>query len=225
MGLGRRIQAGDALSALEALRFAVADAESGVLGLARAAIAEVDAERRRPVRLSKSVELRGSLAVRSGAPVCKHCHDDDAKRPDCRACEASGLANLGDVRPDYDELMKQRDSFAEAKNALAVRVAELEAKVADPDALYRESNDLPEAGNLEWLECAHCGDAAVFADRLGLFTEGHDTRCVSCGFPGHVVADGETAQWSTDELDDGAQCADSKCVVCNGSKTAREQAT
>lgn len=43
-------------------------------------------------------EMRGGLRVRKGAPVCGACKDDDSKREDCRACGATGLHDLADVR-------------------------------------------------------------------------------------------------------------------------------
>lgn len=51
----------------------------------------------------------------------------------------------------------------------------------------------------EWpahLECDHCGDVAIYADADGLFADGAGEKCLSCGFPGHVDADGDGYEWS-----------------------------
>lgn len=131
-------------------------------------------EARKPVRISKTVELRGGITVRVGAPICEHCRDDDAKRPDCRACEASGLDNLGDVRPDYDELVVQRDSFAIARNDIEARfkmadetVATLRAELAGAQSQAAAALRERDAAVVRQREEVDCGQRGVCAKAPG----------------------------------------------------------
>lgn len=64
------------------------------------------------------------------------------------------------------------------------------------------------------LECSHCGGDAIEADADGMFTDGDGDSCLTCGFPGHVVCDSETAPyWSGSDAAD-AFCGDPVCDEC-----------
>lgn len=64
------------------------------------------------------------------------------------------------------------------------------------------------------LECDHCGDVA-FESKSGWFADGDGGRCLSCGYPGHVVCDSETpAEWSTGQ-EETDFCAVHNCDECN----------
>lgn len=64
------------------------------------------------------------------------------------------------------------------------------------------------------LDCNHCGDVA-FETPGGVFVDGDGGTCLSCGMPGHVSCDAETAPYWL-ELDGVCNRAD--CDEC------REQA-
>lgn len=62
------------------------------------------------------------------------------------------------------------------------------------------------------LECSHCGYPAIESDE-NFFWDGDGEKCGSCGFPGSVSADGETAYWRADDNDD-ACCDLNDCSLC-----------
>lgn len=67
------------------------------------------------------------------------------------------------------------------------------------------------------LECNHCGDIARISD-TGLWSDGDGESCLHCGFPGHVVVNGDEWEaevyWecSDDVLD---RCDQDDCDECN----------
>lgn len=65
----------------------------------------------------------------------------------------------------------------------------------------------------EHLECDHCGDVAIYADADELYWDGDGGRCLTCGFPGHVSADGERAHWRTSEEPED-RCSVEGCDEC-----------
>lgn len=62
------------------------------------------------------------------------------------------------------------------------------------------------------LECSHCGDAAI-ESTSGLFGEDQGGACVTCGFPGIVRVDEDTAYWSIGDSE-GAVCRRNDCLDC-----------
>ena len=64
------------------------------------------------------------------------------------------------------------------------------------------------------LECDHCGDIAIKADKNGNFTDGAGGKCISCGWPGHVSCDAEEDPWWQDMGEDDTKCDIKDCVQC-----------
>jgi hypothetical protein len=69
----------------------------------------------------------------------------------------------------------------------------------------------------ECLECEHCGDVAVWADRNGMFGEGDADRCISCEIPGHISVDDDIDEpiahfLVSEEPED--KCNNPKCDDC-----------
>lgn len=71
------------------------------------------------------------------------------------------------------------------------------------------------------LECSHCSDVA-FVSVNGYFRQGDGKRCISCGFPGHVVVTEEyddegdergVAYWRCRDGNDDT-CTDPSCSEC-----------
>ena len=71
------------------------------------------------------------------------------------------------------------------------------------------------------LECDHCGDVAVWADKEGMFHDNSDwvggDRCLSCGIAGHISFDDqsedEPVYWlSSDDPKD--RCNQKNCDAC-----------
>ena len=84
------------------------------------------------------------------------------------------------------------------------------------------------------LECDHCGGTAIESVD-GLFYDGDDGSCDTCGFPGMVSVyedengregdDGEcyTAVWQESD-DDAAVCNDPACEECKDRRTDKDGA-
>lgn len=64
------------------------------------------------------------------------------------------------------------------------------------------------------LECPHCGDVAIWADANGCYHDGDGGKCISCGYPGAVSCDSETAPWWNDCQDAGSHCNRVDCEEC-----------
>ena len=74
-------------------------------------------------------------------------------------------------------------------------------------------NTLSETTAPASLECLHCGADAI-ESASGLFCEGDADECATCGFPGHVSVDEDTASWSTEDCDNVARCKRLDCTEC-----------
>lgn len=65
------------------------------------------------------------------------------------------------------------------------------------------------------LECGHCGDMAIESPH-GLFYEDQGEKCATCGFPGHVTVEENSAEWTlSDWGPDPAVCKRPDCDECH----------
>jgi hypothetical protein len=67
----------------------------------------------------------------------------------------------------------------------------------------------------DYLECNHCGGAAIEADDDGCFTDGTGGECITCGFPGWVHACSEAHPWWRESDEGYDKCKDVTCEECN----------
>lgn len=96
-------------------------------------------------------------------------------------------------------------------NAATVRVAQMLHAFA-ADAVKEERERLLE----HELPCDHCGDIAFVSFRPGgVFVDGEGGYCMSCGIAGHVSADEDRCDWTTDPSGDGV-CERKDCDECRG---------
>lgn len=72
--------------------------------------------------------------------------------------------------------------------------------------------DCPAANGPGWLDCDHCGHAAIHSPN-SIFTDGDAGECASCELPGYVEADGDYARWvCSDDVTD--RCSLDDCEEC-----------
>lgn len=93
------------------------------------------------------------------------------------------------------------DEWSEDTKWLIDQLAEAKATIA---------KDREILGNA--LECNHCGCVAVLSLRNS-YTDGDFARCMSCGFPGQIMADEDTCDFRLGE-EENDRCEDPKCEEC-----------
>jgi predicted RNA-binding Zn-ribbon protein involved in translation (DUF1610 family) len=101
-----------------------------------------------------------------------------------------------------------------ATHVFTVAGASIAVTASTPEQAQNLARDIEAAIRPEpvGLGCNHCGADAI-TSVTAMFWDGEGERCESCGFPGHVSADEDSAYWV--EADEG-RCTLDDCHECRG---------